>query len=211
MFQINVDFQLSFSSRYPGLLAKLLHVSPQASFNSSITGRTTLSSWGRKVNGHRVPSCPCLLVLSRLFLRSMRTALHSLPLSSPPKLVLDWYPVDQKQTKNIENDLWSTEVIILNLKMTWSRPVGSNPIIKINPSHELCHVSQTVVMDSQQPHTFLVDLLSDLILLQIPLCIPHPVNYCSLLSSRPPPPFHGVTVDTWHLETTCSSPYQVLH
>lgn len=58
---------------------------------------------------------------------------------------------------------------------------------------------------SRQSHTFLVYLLSDL-LLQIPLRIPHPANYCSLLSSRPPPPFHGVTVDTWHLETTCSSP-----
>lgn len=61
------------------------------------------------------------------------------------------------------------------------------------------------VMGSRQSHTFLVYLLSDL-LLQIPLRIPHLVNYCSLLSSRPPPPFHSVTVDTWHLETTCSSP-----
>lgn len=61
-------------------------------------------------------------------------------------------------------------------------------------------------MGSRQSHTFLVYLLSDLVLLQNPLCIPHPVNYCSLLSSRPPPPSHGVTVDTWHLETACSSP-----
>lgn len=54
--------------------------------------------------------------------------------------------------------------------------------------------------------SFSVSVPSDLVLLQIPLCIPHLVNHCSLLSSSPPPPFHRVTVDTWHLETSCSSP-----
>lgn len=53
--------------------------------------------------------------------------------------------------------------------------------------------------------TFLVYLPSDLVLLHIPLRIPHLVNYCSRLISGPPPPSHGVTVDTWHLEMTTRS------
>lgn len=42
---------------------------------SSVMGRTTLFSWGTKLNGRRLPSCLCLLVLAHHFLQSMRRAL----------------------------------------------------------------------------------------------------------------------------------------
>lgn len=82
--------------------------------------------------------------------------------------------------------------------------MGSNKKILLTAYFRLMGSRQSLFFHVSQ--TFLVYLLSDLVLLQIPLCIPHLVNYCSLLGSRPPPPFHGVTVDTWHLETMCSSP-----
>lgn len=93
----------------------------------------------------------------------------------------------------------------MNVVVTW--PVESSPIKKVNSSQlilESWESRQSLFFHVS--HTFWVYLLSDLVLLQIPLCIPHLVNYCSLLSSNPPPPFHSVTVDTWHLETTCASP-----
>lgn len=88
------------------------------------------------------------------------------------------------------------------IRLTWT--VRSNPVKK-SVLHSLFwnHEQSTVSLFFHSVSHFLSILLSDLVLLQIPLRIPHPVNYCSLLSSRPPPPFHSVTVDTWHLETTC--------
>lgn len=64
-------------------------------------GRTTLSSWGRKVNGCGAPSSwPCLLVWMCV-LRAVRRPSHSPPFSSAfPEARLNWYPFEEKQTRN---------------------------------------------------------------------------------------------------------------
>lgn len=71
---------VTFLPGLPSRLTKPLHVSPEASFwlFSSVMGRTTLSSWGTKVNGYRLPSCLFLLDLTRLFHYWARRALQSL-------------------------------------------------------------------------------------------------------------------------------------
>lgn len=71
---------VTFLPDLPSRLTKPLHVSPQASFRlfSSVMGRTTLSSWGTKVNGYRLSSCLFLLDLTHLFHHWARRALQSL-------------------------------------------------------------------------------------------------------------------------------------
>lgn len=111
----------------------------------------------------------------------MGSELQPLLLSSPPKTTLGL--VSRQEIKSccfsFSTSRGRTHFVI--------EENGSDHLLKSSPVILIikywCYSSSQLLHQSTVSHV--LNLLSDL-LLQIPLCIPHPLNYCSLLSLPPP-------------------------